>query len=92
MVIYGCVSYIGFVKFNWLIDDYSPVSPEGRVNSLILKGQFAVNSIGLLWVAEWTELRLQSKIPVGLLVLPLPHCGLRQGKRPYLPKSLKLRV
>lgn len=63
---------------------------RARVNSLILKGQFAVSSTGLQWVAEWTELRLQSKIPVGLLALPLPHCGLRQGKRPYLPKSLKL--
>lgn len=41
-------------------------------------------------MAELTQLRLQSKIPVGLLVLPFPHCGLRQGKRPYLPKSLKL--
>lgn len=44
---------------------------RGRANSLILKGQFALNSTASLFVAEWTEHSLQSKTQVGVQVLPL---------------------
>ena len=47
---------------------------------MILKGQCAVNSITSLCAAEWPEHSLQSKIQVRVLVLPLPHCGLRQQR------------